>query len=521
MRDGAQLCKGGQVVAVAHWTPSSSRWRDYLDTALNRAGYGQDRAEAKAAAKAAKATNAAVALTRNDQKTRRVAAHAAAVARAAGDYAPGQPTIDQILAPHSAPRTWHRVLVTPEMAARIQERNRPTPQSPKPNRPFRRGDQIRFEKILRGDRWRYTHQGVALDWDGRLQDGQHRLAAIARAGIAAEMMISVGMDPANYAVLDSGRPRTPAQILGMTGGASTAVKILYLHQVWRSEVLRHVTERVEADIVVEAADALNSEAFADAQTATDRLRKTIKTSPGGLIAAFYLLLDTVTTEDANGVIGTDPQVNQFIDQTITGVGAGLASERAPVAVLRRNLIRQATGASAKLPPAQLMALIVKGWNLYAVGGTSDTLVVRKGSPMPDVVIPLGPGATPLAKATRIRVAARKLSPQPTPAAVPAVAVPAVSPNGNGNGAVPRNLLADLGRVIVTADGPKIWSSTVLERLVELDSAAYGDWNVAALTAALKPYKVSTGQTYGVSADGRKANRTGFAVADVRDALVSG
>jgi S-DNA-T family DNA segregation ATPase FtsK/SpoIIIE len=77
------------------------------------------------------------------------------------------------------------------------------------------------------------------------------------------------------------------------------------------------------------------------------------------------------------------------------------------------------------------------------------------------------------------------------------------------------LLADILAVIPPRE-PKVWSETVLERLAALRPDLYGTLTRDQLTAALKPYGITTGQVWGTTPDGRGANRRGIdrqAVAD--------
>jgi hypothetical protein len=47
-----------------------------------------------------------------------------------------------------------------------------------------------------------THQGIALDTDGVLIDGQHRLAAAVEADQPVDMLVITGVDAATFDVLD-------------------------------------------------------------------------------------------------------------------------------------------------------------------------------------------------------------------------------------------------------------------------------------------------------------------------------
>lgn len=86
--------------------------------------------------------------------------------------------------------------------------------------------------LVRGE-WKLTHQGIAFDTNGKLIDGQHRLLAIRRSGISAEMTISYGVDPTCFQVLDIGAKRSTADLLRL--GSREAGIVSFLGRlVWKS-----------------------------------------------------------------------------------------------------------------------------------------------------------------------------------------------------------------------------------------------------------------------------------------------
>ncbi|MCO1582030.1 FtsK/SpoIIIE domain-containing protein [Crossiella sp. SN42] len=95
----------------------------------------------------------------------------------------------------------------------------------------------------------------------------------------------------------------------------------------------------------------------------------------------------------------------------------------------------------------------------------------------------------------------------------------------GEGERRDTLLADVAAVL-GGDEAKVWSETVVTRLVELRPAVYGAWaeldgggKAAALSAALKPYSISTGQVWGTDpATGKGANRRGIDRSDITTAI---
>ncbi|MEV8353956.1 cell division protein FtsK [Streptomyces niveus] len=80
-----------------------------------------------------------------------------------------------------------------------------------------------------------------------------------------------------------------------------------------------------------------------------------------------------------------------------------------------------------------------------------------------------------------------------------------------------DLLADL-RAAVPSDKSKLWNEVVVARLAELRPDVYGEWAPEQLTAALKPYGIRTVQVWGVTEDGKGANRRGIRRADILKAL---
>ncbi|MCZ7456697.1 hypothetical protein [Streptomyces sp. WMMC940] len=100
--------------------------------------------------------------------------------------------------------------VSPESAAEWLTRNTN-------NRPLSKSAvQQLCGQIQRGE-WQLTHQGIAFDEDGVLIDGQHRLAAIVKAGIAVPLTVTYDVPRASFTVMDTGRKRTGRDALALAG----------------------------------------------------------------------------------------------------------------------------------------------------------------------------------------------------------------------------------------------------------------------------------------------------------------
>lgn len=74
-----------------------------------------------------------------------------------------------------------------------------------------------FCDLITTGRFQCTHQGIAIDSDGVVIDGQHRLAAIIKTGISVYILVSYGMKPESRLAVDTGKPRTALAISKLIG----------------------------------------------------------------------------------------------------------------------------------------------------------------------------------------------------------------------------------------------------------------------------------------------------------------
>jgi hypothetical protein len=103
-----------------------------------------------------------------------------------------------------------QVIITPEDASHLMEKNTA-------NRLLspRRVNSL-AQSISRGE-WVFDGNPIRLTSDGMLLDGQHRLAAIMKAGEPVSMLMLRGLEPESQLAIDSGRPRTFSDYLRMRG----------------------------------------------------------------------------------------------------------------------------------------------------------------------------------------------------------------------------------------------------------------------------------------------------------------
>lgn len=99
-------------------------------------------------------------------------------------------------------------IITPEAAAAMLQRNNH-------NRPLKRQNIARFARAITDGNWKLQPNGIGIDINGDILDGQHRLLAIIKAGISVPMVLVTGLDPEAFKVTDTGARRSGADTLAV------------------------------------------------------------------------------------------------------------------------------------------------------------------------------------------------------------------------------------------------------------------------------------------------------------------
>lgn len=144
-------------------------------------------------------------------------------------------------------------LITPDLAAMFLQKNHA-------NRRLRENHVRNFMRELQQGTFRTTHQGIAISTAGHLLDGQHRLTAIVRSGIAASMVIAWDCE-AQLAIdwpVDYGIGRTSADIMGFTKDVAATVDCTL--KIYTGEMRRFSTHerQLAHDCVAELMAKLDS-----------------------------------------------------------------------------------------------------------------------------------------------------------------------------------------------------------------------------------------------------------------------
>lgn len=105
--------------------------------------------------------------------------------------------------------------ITPEMAAEFLKLNTR-------NRKLRPSLVAQYASDMRAGRWLLTHQGIAINCDGTVLDGQHRLAAIIESGVAIRMVIARGVLATSQVAMDDHAKRSCADAITLDRGENVS-----------------------------------------------------------------------------------------------------------------------------------------------------------------------------------------------------------------------------------------------------------------------------------------------------------
>lgn len=258
-------------------------------------------------------------------------------------------------------------LITPEMASAMLAENIN-------NRPLSSLTVKRYTTLLEEDRFLLTSDAIGFDWNGRLSNGQHRLTAIVRSGVAAELLVVRGLNPAAFAVLDVGKRRSPADALTILGYANTTMLAPAARYVVNFANLGRMGETMmsntpENDEIIEIAEALPG--LSRSVTFVKGWSQGMKGwAPYSLLASMHFLYGLVWPEK--------------VDAFIQVLGSGLAPHARDAAFqLRERLVKERLS-NHHLLRAQELALVIKALNAYVADRPIGNLksAVNEAYPQP-------------------------------------------------------------------------------------------------------------------------------------------
>lgn len=234
---------------------------------------------------------------------------------------------------------------------------------------------LNYASAMERGQWRVTHQAIAIDPDGVLIDGQHRLSAVIAAGLpSVEMSVAFDVPRQTFDAIDVGLARTTASTLHIAGftdanATSAAVRsVLAYDNLAGTRRVPHSDGRSQftsIDVLDFMASPRGEILAATAQTA-----RGIAMSLGRIGTRTWLLAGFVIIAETEP---PDSVWQEFTDRMHSGA---MLSETSPILSFRRWVGAEHGYAriDARNRSYVAMAALIKAWNAYSSG--KDLSVIR-------------------------------------------------------------------------------------------------------------------------------------------------
>jgi len=242
------------------------------------------------------------------------------------------------------------------------------------NRNISPANLAQIENSLRRGEWKLNGEAIKIAEDGTVLDGQHRLAACIKTGIPFETLLITGLPLETQVTMDSGKARSPGDVLKLEGFPAPKNLASVIVGVIRAERygLRAAVAQAASGYPVSRKQVLDR-AKQDPHM-QDLMRQSTKFNkiglPGQTAAILMQEFSKIDSEDADF----------FFDKLLAGDGM----ERGyPILTLRNQLWAIKTSSKGTRNRAYIAALTIKAWNKFRDGESASLLKFVQGGAKPE------------------------------------------------------------------------------------------------------------------------------------------
>ena len=247
--------------------------------------------------------------------------------------------------------TVNQETITPELAEQFLSMN-------VSNRPMNMKHVAALAGSISRGEWMFTGESIKASSEGVLLDGQHRLAAIVKSGIAIDMIVVRGLPSEAFHAIDVGaKKRSLNDVLAISGEKYYSILAAALGVVKAWEINQEYIMYSGQFTVAQCEEVLERHPMIREHATIGMACKSI--IPPSLACALSYLFS----------IADEGKSKAFFDSLVNGVGLEKGS---PVLLLRDRLFLNKSS-KAKLPKKELSALIIKAFNFFDQGKTVGTL----------------------------------------------------------------------------------------------------------------------------------------------------
>ena len=244
------------------------------------------------------------------------------------------------------PDTSRIITIDPASAEMLLDERNEGNRPPKPNKVQQ------FAVDMSSKRWGVTGDTLKFAPDGRLLDGQNRLAACVRANKPFTTHVVFKIDPSLFGRMDIGKPRNPADVLHIAGYKYASTLAAAVRWAYLLDTNPYNRETLRPEFVLD----LVRDKYPDIEPLLKEGRGVNKqyAHPAGQVAA---LLYKFTKSDAS-------KANDFVRAWLSGQRNG---KYQIIDTMQALLHSQKANNNGRIHELTRAAVIVKAWNLFKNG----------------------------------------------------------------------------------------------------------------------------------------------------------
>lgn len=218
---------------------------------------------------------------------------------------------------------------------------------------------------MKSGKWQLNGEAIILDEFGQLIDGQHRLWACVQSKTAFKTLVVRGASPKGFATIDTGKARTVANFLSISGHHNAAVIASVLGWLWRYErglMLSSLKPTGFCSSIAEQVLKRHPNVVSSVEWAVRmKYNEIANRIPGSPLAFLHYRFQSY----APG------KCEEFFAKTFGDISD---CDGSPTKALRRCILNKKSG---KMSAQEIMAVIVKAWAAYLNGDTVRVLMWRR------------------------------------------------------------------------------------------------------------------------------------------------
>lgn len=261
-------------------------------------------------------------------------------------------------------------LITPQKAAAYLKFN-------ESNRPLKQGVVSRYAEAITNGQWEVNGEAIKFDEEGRLLDGQHRLHAVLKCGKAIESYVIRGLAGAVFDTLDTGKARSGADTLALSGEKNYHVLAATLRILIIEEELGESSlHQTDFSRLITNKDLLN------ALERHPQLRYSVATVINSIGLRRLIPMPPAAYCHYRFAEKNRQQADEFFRKLAKG--DSLSSDSPLLALRNKLIVLKGTRLGAKIR-AEIMACTIKAWNFHRKNQPSKSLRWQEGEAFPKVM----------------------------------------------------------------------------------------------------------------------------------------